>query len=161
MWPLFGMPPLLPPEGSPGSFGYKRSFYYHSGIDLYCPTGTFVQAIESGTIVNIETFTGESADPPSPWWNDTQSIMIEGDKWVLGYCEIHVLAALEVGQRIRKGDILGWVVPVLKEDKGNGTSMLHFEQYAKGTRSHAEWLHDEPKPDCLLDPTELLSQLHE
>lgn len=156
MWPLANVPPDLPDEGSPGSFGYKRSFYYHPGVDLYCPPGTLVQALEDGVIVNIEAFTGESADPPSPWWNETQAILIEGDKWVLGYCEIKVLAELNVGQRIQKGDTLGWVLPVLKEDKGNGTSMLHFEMYTKGTKGHSTWLHDEPRPEHLYDPTGLL-----
>lgn len=157
IWPLVGIEPQLPGPDEPGSFGYKRSYYYHEGIDLYCPAETYVQSIEDGIVVNIETFTGYFANPPTPWWNDTHAIMIEGDSGVLGYCEIGVSGELEIGHHIKAGQIIGYVVPVLREDKGNGTSMLHFEQYTKGTRSHVTWYHDEPsKPDSLIDPSRLL-----
>ncbi len=71
----------IPSERQPGGFGYKRSFYHHPGVDLYCLVGTPVFAIEDGEVVLIDVFTGNDATPPSPWW--TQSILIEGKSGVI------------------------------------------------------------------------------
>ena len=49
----------IPINNHPGSFGYKRSYYYHTGVDLYVRSfcnGVF--AVESGVVVGKELFTG-------------------------------------------------------------------------------------------------------
>ncbi len=154
--PLFDLKLKIPTHDQAGGFGFKRTFYYHPGVDLYCCNGQAVTALEEGEVVNIETFTGPLADPPSPWWNETQAILVEGANGALGYCELIVMPYLQVGDRIDEGDLLGFVVPVLKKDKGNGITMLHFEQYVPGTRTHVTWHIGEERPASLLDPTELL-----
>lgn len=158
-WPLLNKIPNYPALDSPAAFAHKRSYYYHPGIDLYCRDGQPIVAIEDGVIVNIEMFTGPDADPPSPWWNETWSVMVEGASGALGYCEICFNPEFYLGQNLKEGDLIGFAIPVLKKDKGNGTTMLHFEMYKSGTRSHVTWHHGEEKPDSLLDPTEFLSRI--
>ena len=158
-WPLENVIPAIPPEGAVGDFAFRRSFYYHPGIDIYCENGQPIQAIEDGTVVHVEHFTGEQANPPSPWWNDTWAIMIEGESGVIGYCEILVDPWLDIGEQVKAGDVIGHVIPVLKKDKGNGTTMLHLEQYALGTREHVTWVLDTPKPEELQNPRPLLEKI--
>lgn len=158
-WPLHRVIPNIPKDGSVAAFAHKRSYYFHPGVDLYCAENTYVVACEPGHIVNIEEFTGPTATPPSPWWNETFSILIEGARGVLGYCEMHPDSTLKIGQKVSEGDYLGVIIPVLKRDKGNGTTMLHFEKYAPGTKSHVTWHFNENKPTELEDPTEFLRSL--
>jgi len=158
-WPLKNKTPAIVAEGSVGDFAFRRSFYYHPGIDIYCGFGQEVQAIEDGTVVHIENFTGPNANPPSPWWMETWSILIEGQSGVLGYCELKPLPHIQVGMSVKEGDVIATVVPVLKKDKGNGTTMLHFEQYVSGTRHHVTWVLDTDKPSELLNPRDLLCTL--
>jgi len=129
----------------------------HTGIDLYAPVGEVIHAVENGTIVNIEIFTGPRAE--SPWYNESMAVLIEGESGVVLYGEIQPDSNLRAGQSIKAGDVLGKVVAVLKEDKGNGVSMLHFELYTKGVRNSLWWLHDRNQPKVLLDPTEKLLSL--
>lgn len=159
-WPLQSDSISIVPEGSVGDFASRRSFYHHPGIDIYCPIYTIVQAIEDGIVVHIEHFTGAEANPPSPWWNDTWAVMVEGASGVVGYCELQYDSRLTVGTHISAGEIIGTIIPVLKRDKGNGTTMLHLEQYETGTRDHVTWALDTPKPPQLLNPRPLLEKIH-
>ncbi len=155
-WPLRNKTPALPAKGSVGDFAFRRSFYHHPGIDAYCEEGQIVQTIEAGQIVHIENFTGPNADPPSPWWNETFSILIEGASGAIGYCELKPLPNIRVGQYVLEGESIGTIIPVLKKDKGNGRTMLHVELYKNGTKHHVTWLLDTEKPDELLNPRSLL-----
>lgn len=156
-WPLKNKSPSIPSEGSVGDFAFRRSFY-HPGIDLYCDKDQEVVSIEDGVVVYFETFTGPNADPPSPWWNQTFSVMIEGASGVIGYCELLIEDELDIGTKVKAGDPVGNIVPVLKKDKGNGTTMLHIELYEPGTRGHVTWVLDEEKPEELLNPRKLLEK---
>jgi hypothetical protein len=158
-YPLFNLAPNIPVPGSPGSFGFQRSHYFHDGNDLYCQEGQEVIAIEDGVVVDISIFTGEDADPPSPWWNSTKAVLVEGKSGVIGYCEINPMFYLVLGFKVKEGDMIGRVVPVLKEDKGNGTSMLHLNLYTPGTTKHVTWALDQEKPENLLDSTQLLRSI--
>jgi len=60
----------------PGTFGAIRKFDIHTGVDLYCDHGTKVYSIEPGLVISVENFTGSLAE--SPWWNDTQAVLIKG-----------------------------------------------------------------------------------
>jgi hypothetical protein len=157
-WPLKNKSPSIPSEGSVGDFAFRRSFYHHPGIDIYCDFGQEVQAIEDGVVVHIENFTGPNAVPTSPWWNETHSILIEGASGAIGYCELKPLPHIQIGMKIKEGDIIATIVPVLKRDKGNGTTMLHLEQYTPGTKGHVTWVLDEEKPKELLNPRKLLEK---
>lgn len=159
IWPIFNKIPNIPESDSSGAFAFKRSYYYHPGIDLYCEENQEIVAIEDGVVVNVETFTGPNANPASAWWNETKAVLIEGESGVLGYCEIKPMFYIKTGLKITAGTMIGRVIPVLKKDKGNGTTMLHFEMYLKGTREHMTWHHHKLKPVELLDPTEFLRSI--
>lgn len=136
-----------------GSFGYRRKHHRHEGVDIYVGEGEDVRAMESGVVVGVGRFTGEGVG--SPWWNETGYVMVEGGVGVILYGEISVGDGIEVGKEVGVGDVLGRVVSVLKEDKGNGVSMLHLEWYMLGvTVPVKEW--GGKRPVVLLDPTILL-----
>jgi hypothetical protein len=158
-WPLKDKQPNIPVLDSVGDFAFKRSFYYHPGIDLYCEDGQEIQSIEDGIITHIENFTGPDAEPPSPWWNETWSILVEGESGTIGYCELKPLSHIQVGLKVQAGDILAYIVPVLKKDKVNGCSMLHLEHYEPGTKHHVTWYLDKPKPEELKNPRALLEKI--
>lgn len=159
IFPLKNKTPEIVPIGSVGDFGFRRSFYHHPGIDIYCEKGQEIIAIEDGVITNIECFTGLNANPSSPWWNETWSIMIEGASGAIGYCEIEPAHHMEVGLHIGEGERIATVIPVLKRDKGNGTTMLHLEHYIPGTAEHVTWVLDTEQPKQLLNPRPLLEKI--
>jgi murein DD-endopeptidase MepM/ murein hydrolase activator NlpD len=141
----------------PGGFGYMRNHSIHTGVDLYASVGSRVCAVEDGKVVQIENFTGLSAG--SSWYNETQAVLIEGTSGVVLYGEIKPSGSLQIGNAVKAGEHIGNVLAVLKEDKGNGVSMLHFEVYTKGTRSSVWWHHGKHMPKNLLDPTQYLLSL--
>lgn len=135
-----------------GSFGAVRKFDIHCGYDCYCDEGQIVVAVEDGKIISIENFTGENANPPSPWWNNTKAVLIEGASGVVVYGEINPLSSIKVGEKVKAGKILGKVITVLKKDKGLPMAMLHIELYKSGTKETVIWNLGEPQPDNLLNP---------
>ena len=137
---------------APGRFAAVRRYDMHTGIDLYAPPGTEVVAVERGKVVLVEDFTGPRAG--SPWWHDTQAVLVEGASGVVCYGEMTPIVKL--GAEVERGDLLGHVERVLRRDKGRPTSMLHVELYRPGTRETVHWDLDEPQPEDLLDPTDLL-----
>jgi hypothetical protein len=62
---------------------------------------------------------------------------------------------LNVGDAIDEGQLLGYIVPVLKKDKGKVPSinMLHLELYTEYNGEWVLWPVDAPQPENLLDPT--------
>lgn len=153
-WPLWCGPAELPDE--PGRFGAIRKHDVHTGVDLYTYPGMPVLAVEDGVVVGIEDFTGPKAG--SPWWNDTQAVLVEGESGVVCYGELGVPKELKIGSQIRREDCVGCVKPVLLKDKGRPRTMLHFELYAHGVRETVWWHLGEPRPAGLLDPTERLER---
>ena len=143
--------PLLP---HPGAFGAVRKNHIHEGIDLYCAEGTPVFAVEAGIVVARVPFTGPKAG--SPWWHDTEAVLVEGKSGVVVYGEIAPRQDLKIEDKINKGRQLGSVIQVLKEDKGRPMSMLHLELHVNGTRDAYEWKVEGPRPPSLLDPTKAL-----
>lgn len=141
-------------DDHPGAFGYRRAHHTHEGVDLYAPEGTYVAAVEGGVVVAVLDFTGPSATPPSPWWRDTQAILIEGDTGVIVYGEVGVGTGIREGTRVSAGEIIGHVRQVLTRDKGRPMSMLHLELHRHGTRDAFEWVDE--RPETLLDPTPYL-----
>ena len=144
----------LPIPPHPGAFGVKRKHHTHEGVDLYCPQGTPVCAVEPGEVVAIIPFTGPRAMPPSPWWHDTDAVLVEGASGVVVYGEIRPCVGLRVGEQLVRGDMLGHVVQVLTKDKGYPLAMLHLELHVPGTRYAFDWIDE--RPPSLLDPTPFL-----
>jgi hypothetical protein len=154
------MPPdatALPLAPHPGAYGVQRQNHVHEGVDLYCPAGTPVQAVEAGAVVAIIPFTGAQAG--SDWWEDTDAVLVEGASGVVVYGEIAPLC--HVGQQLAAGDTVGHVVTVLKKDKGRPMTMLHLELHAEGARDAPEWASMDAKPETLRDPTPYLRGLAE
>jgi murein DD-endopeptidase MepM/ murein hydrolase activator NlpD len=149
IWPLPGADRVTSYQGD---FGAIRKHDIHTGVDIYCEPQQIVVAVEDGEVVSIENFTGESANPPSPWWNDTKAVLVEGPSGVVVYGEIKPLDSIAVGQKIKVGKILGKVITVLKKDKGMPMTMLYIELYKKGTRETAIWNLGEEQPENLLNP---------
>lgn len=145
----------LPPH--PGAFGVKRQHHTHEGVDLYAPPGTPVYAVEPGEIVAVIPFTGPRADPPSPWWHDTDAVLVEGPSGVVVYGEIRPVVGRvgrPIGYKLERGESVGYVVQVLTKDKGYPMSMLHLELHVPGTRYAYDWIDE--RPPSLLDPTPFL-----
>ena len=152
----------LPISPHVGAFGVKRRNHIHEGIDLYCPEGTLVKSVNDGIVVGIVGFTGEAVK--SPWWEDTQAVLVKSDDGVIVYGEI-LPVYLHLRQKLKQGDVVGLVKRVLKKDKGRPMSMLHLELYKErpgGSLGHhplVEWCVDELQPDNLLDPTPFLKEI--
>ena len=141
-------------EEHPGAFGFKRANHTHEGVDLYCPEGTPVAAVEDGMVVALIPFTGAHTTPPSPWWHDTWALLVEGDTGVVVYGEITAAHMFWPGDHVTAGEVIGHVKQVLVKDKGRPMSMLHLELHVPGTKDAYEWLDE--RPASLLDPTDHL-----
>lgn len=145
----------IPIENHPGSFGFVRKNHIHEGIDLYTNFLEPVYSISSGKIIDISQFTGEKVN--SPWWNDTWAVLVEHDDFVINYGEIKPSKKLYINQIIKTKTLIGYVVPVLKKDKGRPMNMLHFECYTKDTKKSLScWQLNTEKPKNLINPTDLL-----
>jgi murein DD-endopeptidase MepM/ murein hydrolase activator NlpD len=161
----FYHPPLLPMPDIPvcfhyGSYLVKRRFDVHTGIDLYAPVGAAVFAIEDGEIVAIRDFTGKKAG--CPHWNQTWDVCIESHSGIFSYGEIKPCPDLKVGQSVKSGDVIGFVLQVLKKNKGKAMSMLHFSIHSHGWKYLLKEQTDPKKEsffDLQIDPTLLLLQL--
>ncbi len=141
--------PLLP---HPGAFSKERKNHIHEGVDLYCIENEAVFSMQEGEIIKIKQFTG--AEVGSPWWNDTQCILIESDVGVINYGEIEVLHNLKEGGYVTEGQLLGHVKTVLKKNKGRPMNMLHLELYDNGTQNSIDgWQLGKEKPKKLKDMT--------
>lgn len=147
----------LPLSPHPGGFGVQRQHHRHEGVDFYCPAGTPVHAVENGIVVRVMGFTGPKAD--SPWWHDTDAVLIEGASGAVLYGEI--APAVTEGARVAAGQLVGHIVQVLREDKGRPMSMLHLELHSAGTRDCYEWSDASGQPPSLQDPTPYLLPLAE
>ena len=135
----------IPVGHHPGAFGFVRKHSQHGGVDLYTTPFASVHAVEGGVVVSVENFTGPLDG--SPWWNDTSAVLVKGASGVVCYGEISPNELLKVGSRVKKGDYIGKVIPVLPEGKerpdipGHSRHMLHMELY-----SHDREKASEPKP---------------
>lgn len=148
----------IPVEPHPGSFGYVRKNHIHEGVDLYAEEGDDVIAIEDGVVRKIIPFTGEIAN--TPWWNNTYSILIDHDSYLINYGELIPAENLKEGHKVKAGDVIGCIRTVLLKDKGRPMAMLHIEMYQPAATSPVtEWSLNTPKPEYLIDPTPLLKSL--
>lgn len=157
--------PYIPKDGHPGSFGYRRSYYFHPGVDLYTKDFEPVFACEDGKIIHIGKFTGP---PEHPHWLNTWAMVVKGAN-IINYGELcdptMYFKELRPGKSVKKGDIIGRVKQVIPDGKerpdipGHSKSMLHFEMYSYWPGDFADWKGE--KPDYLLDPTEYLERAYE
>jgi hypothetical protein len=133
-----------------GLFAAKRRFDLHAGVDFYCEEGAEVTNVFSGVVTDVFIFTGEEVG--SPWWNTTQAVVV--DCGAVTYVYGEVVASVNVGDCVEKGDILGAVTPVLKKDKGKTPQcMLHLEMWlSENYIKNFTWEIGQERPCGLLDP---------
>ena len=138
----------IPYGRHPGAFAYKRKHHTHEGIDLYTEQNTPVFSMGFGKVIDIFDFTGESVQ--SPWWNQTQAVLIQhGDCYWL-YGELKDIN-LQKHQHVYPNTYIGKTAEVLKRNKGRPTAMLHLEKRMFPTCEVINWINE--KPVYLLDPT--------
>jgi len=153
LWPLEKRVPI-PARGHPGAFGTMRKHDVHTGVDLYCAEGSRVLAVEDGYVKFVVPFTGPKAG--SPWWHETYAVGVEGASGVVLYGEVFPRGwhnMMRPGMTMKRGDSPGYVMRVLKEDKGRPTSMLHLELYLPWVEEPVWWDLHAYQPPPLLDPT--------
>lgn len=138
--------PILP---HPGAFGFVRKHHSHEGVDLYCPEGTPVFAVETGRVTRVMDFTGAAVN--SPWWHDTKAVAVHGNTGIVIYGEIDIANNITEGKTVYRGDLIGYVKQVLRKDKGRPMSMLHLELHDPDYPLETEWV--DRKPQGLRDPT--------
>jgi murein DD-endopeptidase MepM/ murein hydrolase activator NlpD len=139
-----------------GSFGVKRRFDKHRGIDLYAPVGTEVYAVEDGIVKDIRPWTGKDAN--CDWWLDTDAVAVEGKSGLAVYGEIEIDKKIKLNKKIKAGQLIGTVKRVLKNDKGRPTSMLHFELRDYGFYKNIAKNWDSDIPEGIKDPTPFLKR---
>lgn len=148
----------IPIYPHPGSFGFVRKNHIHEGIDLYAENGDEVIAMEDGIILSIIPFTGKIAG--SPWWNNTYSIFVKHNNFIINYGELTPLQHLKEGDKIKAGSVIGNVKTVLLVDKGRPMSMLHLEMYSSDAIAPiTEWPLNTEKHPTLMDPTPYIISL--
>lgn len=145
------------PTNIQNRFGAKRKYDVHTGLDLFCNEGELVYSIYDGIVLKIEKFTGFEE---SPWWNDTYAVLVyhENINKTIVYGEIN--PNVNEGDIIKKGDIIGSVLRVLKNDKGLPTTMLHIEAYNGKQYETVFWHHNEKQP-IGLENIELILNINE
>lgn len=159
--------PRIPVNPHPGSFGAVRKYDRHAGVDLYIPkkwTGARVLAMEAGIVIGKVPFTGEQSSPPTPWWEETDAVLVLGETGLIVYGEITQDGMEDMpipGEKVIAGQVIGKTKPVLKIDKGRPMEMLHIELLDHSRESEAPvWplsLSDH-KALGIYDPTQLLIQ---
>lgn len=122
---------------------------YHAGIDIYANAGDVVLAPESGVIVEDQNFLnsipGEDA------------MLIQGDSGttiLLGEIVAESMTTefgLKEGSRVTAGQPVAIVAKTV-----NGSHMLHFETYAKGSKRNRSWSQGKKPHTSLRDPTAYL-----
>lgn len=148
----------IPVNLHPGAFGYKRSYYTHPGVDLYCEPDSIVYAMESGVVTSAGDFTGAALK--TTWWKDTKYVMITGESGTICYGEL--TPTVQVGWKIKEGDVIGIIVPVITKEQirpeipGHFNHMLHIELYEGKVEEPSDWLFPDSRPKSLLDITPLL-----
>lgn len=152
----------IPVGCHPGAFNAKRKNSTHTGVDLYCEVGTPVVPVENGVVVAVEPFTGPKDN--SPWWLDTDCVLVEGATGVICYGEIQ--PCVRVGDKVCRGDTrIGEVLRVIPPDRpqhpelqGWKPSMLHIEMYPHGyykpSDGYGKSIH------YLQDPTQYLKEAY-
>tara|TARA_Y100000310_G_C20603076_1_gene774089 strand:- start:139 stop:1242 length:1104 start_codon:yes stop_codon:yes gene_type:complete len=148
----------IPISYHPGAFGFARKHSNHTGVDLYASQGRLVTAVEGGTVVSVEHFTGPKDG--SPWWNDTDCVLVEGRTGVVCYGEI--TSDLKVGDKVKRGARVGKIETVLLDGKerpdipGHSRAMLHFEMYQHGVKEASRSWKQGREELHMIDPTPYL-----
>lgn len=139
---------------SSASFGAARtsgSKRWHVGIDIPAKRGDIVVAMEDGELVCKGKTCEQGWSGP-----DAKAVLVANDSGLVvlygalipgSYKEF----GLGPGSRVKRGQPLGRIGTYPA-----GSSMLHLETYAKGTKNNAPWYQGKPPPPEVLNPTDYL-----
>lgn len=156
----------IPKYYEPGSFGFQRKFEIHNGVDIYCKDGSNVHAVEDGIVVAIKQFTGRKLN--MDWWLDTWAICVKGKSGVVCYGEMGETFNFNVGDNVKRNDILGKIKAVLPIEKirydirNHNNAMLHiqlFKDYVDDDQL-LNWYPNKERNKILLDPTPYLQLIN-
>lgn len=130
------------------NFGASRAGgqRHHAGVDLYAPRGSVILAPEDGTVIATQPFNGPNA-VALLLETDTGAVILLGEIEP-GSWRIY---GVDVGVRVEAGDRVANV-----GINPGGSTMLHFEMYAPGTRRNHRWFQGSAPPPSLLNPTSYL-----
>ena len=162
---------IIPSDGTPGSFWENRFDRCHCGVDIYAPPSSDVVSIEGGRVIGTGVFTSPLK---VPYWNVTYDVLVETDSGLLcRYAELGFVA-VNTGDFVKAGQLVGNVglvldtckitetsPPYIRKIKENGSpSMLHFELWDAQVVDSDNYLGGNwfgaGKPQKLLDPTAYL-----
>ncbi len=155
------------------SFWEDRGDRFHCGVDIYLKKGSKVVSFSKGKVIKTGVFT---TSDQVYYWNKTFYVDVKiSNTLFCRYAELEKIN-VSIGDKIKKGDIIGYVGFVLNKnkidsnspiyiqklkEKGN-TSMLHFELYknkpievSNKCYLGGNWFCSE-KPKGLIDPTSFL-----
>lgn len=109
-----------------GAYQAVRKHDTHMGVDIYGVYGEPVYAMQDGVIESCDQFTGPEIG--MPWWNTTYQVTVNtGDQSIL-YGEVYPnFSVVTPNAVICKSEIIGWLIPVLRRNKGRPMTMLHLE----------------------------------
>jgi hypothetical protein len=138
----------IPYGQHPGAFGYKRKYHTHEGIDLYTEQNTPIFCMGPGKVIDIFDFTGPAVQ--SPWWKQTQAVLIQHGHFYWLYGELKDIDVYK-HQYVDSNTYIGKTTEVLTKNKGRPTTMLHLEKRMSSTSEVINWTTE--KPMYLLDPT--------
>lgn len=119
------------------AFGASRPGRRHCAIDLFGNAGDPVIARQDGQIVNFHPFRGPNA----------KALIVAHEGVVIDSGGVASDAHTRLG-RVTGGQHIAFI-----GRNPNGSSMLHFETYASGTRDGHKWLAGSNPPPALLEPT--------
>lgn len=130
-------------------FGAPRGDRYHVGVDLFARPFDPVVAMESGVVLQVQTF-----------HLGTNAMLVQhGDKVVL-YGEIDQGSNTEFGvgegSSVSKGQPIARVGCMDWDGNVCESHMLHLETYACCPTQNIKWYAGSPPPALLLDPTKYL-----
>ena len=157
----------IPINSHPGAFGCARKYNFHEGVDLYGEKGDWVYAIRDGVVLDNRKFTGASVG--MDWWLETDAILVGDMDGFYVYGELK--SNLKIGDRVKAGNKIGELTPVLPPEKHradipeHSVTMLHLERYNNlydPSMGWSAWDKRENRPRYLEDPTkELINILTE
>lgn len=161
----------VPAIGLAGSFWENRGDRHHCGVDIYAKASSDVVSIEGGRVIGTEVFTSPEK---VPYWNVTHDVLIETDSGLIcRYAELGGVA-VNIGDIVKSGELIGHVGLVLDINKitdsspeyirklkeRGSPSMLHFELWDAQVVDSDNYLGGNwfgvGKPQNLLDPTTYL-----
>lgn len=114
----------------------------HAGADLGAFVGDKIVAITDGEVLHFVTGFSLGAG--------LQAIAIRHPDAEYIYAEIMVAPGIQVGTRVKAGDVIGHVAK-----NSDGNSMLHIEAWTKAPKGFTEWIPGS-KPAGLLNVQEML-----